>query len=501
MPLFSPALGATVPDSPHATVVCLPTLADVIAYERKDPRVWSLIRAGYPRFVRNELVTLAAEEYAQRLALTPDSECLPPGFPSPPWAMFPLARIDVAERLAAQAGCGPSMLALGFDGGVVLLVVEAGDAAIRLAKLVQHTGTLISSRQAEAWLADAPTAPDTGSPAVRAALAPYFHGVAPDDLLLCSSGMNAVDAALHAVDAVQAPAGRRVWIQLGWLYVDSIRLLEKNPGVERRFVHDVTDLAAVEFLLARGDVAGVLTEAPNNPQLQTADLLALRALCDRHGALLVVDPSSAGVAATDTLPFADLVACSLTKYAAAAGDVMAGVLAVNPARPHAAALLAAARARHVPLHALDAAALAPQVVQVAQITAKLSANAAELARRLEAHPSVIRVRTALTGPTADHYHRIMRPGAGAGSLLTVELREGLMERTYDRLGLIKGPSFGLAFTVVAPFMWLAHFEEVTNEQGRAQIRDAGLDPDLLRISVGLEPVEEIWAAFAHALDK
>ena len=500
MPLFSPALGATVPDSPHATVVCLPTLADVIAYERKDPRVWSLIRAGYPRFVRNELVTLAAEELLRRCGISPDwPEALPPGFPSPPWAMFPLARMDIAERLAAQAGA--RILTYGIDPGFTLIVVEPGDAATRLAKLVQHTGTLISSRQAEACLADAPTAPDTGSPAVRAALAPYFHGVAPDDLLLCSSGMNAVDAALHAVDSVQAPAGRRVWIQLGWLYVDSIRLLEKNPGVERRFVHDVTDLAAVERHLAAGDVAGVLTEAPNNPQLQTADLEALRALCDRHGALLVVDSSSAGVAATDTLPFADLVACSLTKYAAAAGDVMAGVLAVNPARPHAAALLAAARARHVPLHALDAAALAPQVVQVAQITAKLSANAAELARRLEAHPSVIRVRTALTGPTADHYRRIMRPGAGAGSLLTVELREGLMERTYDRLGLIKGPSFGLAFTVVAPFMWLAHFEEVTNEQGRARIRDAGLDPDLLRISVGLEPVEEIWAAFAHALDK
>ncbi|MSS98909.1 MAG: hypothetical protein CK541_01010 [Opitutia bacterium] len=499
MPLFSPALGATVPDSPHATVVCLPTLADVIAYERKDPCVWSLIHAGYPRFVRNALVSRAAEAAAQRLALTPDSECLPPNFPSPPWVMFPLARADVAQRLEAQAGCGPSMLALGM--GWVLLVVEAGAAADRLAKLVQHTGALISSRQAEAWLADEPDAPDTGSAEVRAALMPFFEGVAPNDLLLASSGMNAVDAALHAVGQIQEPAGRRVWIQLGWLYVDSIRLLEKGLGVERKFVHDVTDLAAVERLLACGDVAGVLTEAPNNPQLQTADLPALRALCDRYGALLVVDPSSAGVAATDTLPFADLVACSLTKYAAAAGDVMAGVLAVNPARPHAVALLAAARARHVPLHALDAAALAPQVGQVAQVTAQLSANAAELARRLETHPSVIRVRTALTGPTADHYRRIMRPGAGAGSLLTVELRDGLMERTYDRLGLIKGPSFGLTFTVAAPFMWLAHFEEVTNEQGRARIRAAGLDPDLLRISAGLEPVEEIWAAFARALDK
>lgn len=491
------ALGETVPHSPHATVLSLPTLDDVIAYERKEPRVWSLIRAGYPRFVRNALVTAAAEELARRCAFTPDSEYLPPDWPAPPWALFPLAREDVARRLAEQAGA--RTLAYGVGGAGILLIVESGPAADRLAKLVQHTGALISSRQAEAWLADEPEAPDTGSAEVRAALAPFFPGVAPADLLLCSSGMNAVDAALHAVDVVQSPAGRRAWIQLGWLYVDSIRLLEKNPGVERRFVHDVTDLAAVERLLAAGDVAGVLTEAPNNPQLQTADLAALRALCDRHGALLVVDPSSAGVAATEVLPHADVVACSLTKYAASSGDVMAGVLAVNPARPHAAALLTAARARHVPLHALDAKALAPQVAKVAEVTAALSANAAELARRLAAHPSVVRVRTALTGPTADHYRRIMRPGAGAGSLVTVELREGAMRRVYERLNVVKGPSFGLSFTIAAPFMWLAHFEEVSTEQGRAEIRAAGLDPDLLRISVGLEPVDEVWSDFERAL--
>ena len=499
MALLSPALGETVPDSPHATVLSLPTLDDVISYERKEPRVWSRIHAGYPRFVRNALVTAAAEELARRCAFTPDSEYLPPSWPDPPWALFPLAREDVARRLAEQAGV--RTLAYGVGGAGILLIVESGPAADRLAKLVQHTGALISSRQAEAWLADEPEAPDTGSAEVRAALAPFFPGVAPDDLLLCSSGMNAVDAALHAADVVQSAAGRRVWIQLGWLYVDSIRLLEKNPGFERRFVPDVTDLAAVERLLAAGDVAGVLTEAPNNPQLHTADLAALRALCDRHGALLVVDTSSAGVAATDVLPHADLVACSLTKYAASSGDVMAGVLVINPVRPSVAALLAAARARHIPLHALDAAALAPQLAKVARVTAALSANAAELARRLAAHPSVVSVRTALTGPTADHYRRIMRPGAGAGSLVTVELREGVMRRVYDRLNVVKGPSFGLSFTIVSPFLWLAHFEEVTTEQGRAEIRAAGLDPDLLRISVGLEPIEEIWAAFAAALPK
>ena len=483
MALRPTALGETVPHSPHATVLSLPTLDDVVSYERKEPRVWSLIRAGYPRFVRNALVTQAAREAARRLGGRAGE-------------LFPLARADVAARLADQAGA--RTLSSDEVGGWTLLAVEPGDAALRLSKLVQHTGTLISSRQAEGWLAGAPAAEDrTG--AVRASLAPFFRGVAPSDLLLCSSGMNAVDAALHAVDSVQSASGRRAWIQLGWLYVDSIRLLEKNPGIERRFVHDVTDLDAVERHLAAGDVAGVLTEAPNNPQLQTADLAALSALCARHGAMLVVDPSSAGVAATDVLPYADLVACSLTKYAASAGDVMAGVLAVNPGRPAASDLLAAARRRHVPLHAADAAALAPQAAKVAEVTAALSANASELSRRLASHPSVVRVRTALTGPTAAHYRAIMRPGAGAGALVTVELREGVMRRAYDRLTVVKGPSFGLAFTVAAPFLWLAHFDEVVTERGRADIRAAGLDPDLLRISVGLEPVDEVWSDFERAL--
>ena len=127
-------------------------------------------------------------------------------------------------------------------------------------------------------------------------------------------------------------------------------------------------------------------------------------------------------------------------------------------------------------------------------------NAAELARRLAAHPAVARVRTADQGPTAENYRRIRREGAGAGALITLELR-GDMRPVYDRLAVGKGPSFGLRYTLAAPFLWLAHFEEVTTEEGRAGIRAAGLDPDLLRISVGLEPAEEIWSAFVDALPK
>ena len=485
MPLHSPALGATVPDSPHATVVCLPTLADVESYERKEERVWKLLRAGYPRFVRNALVARAAEEAARRLGRGGE--------------LFPLVSEASARRLAAHAGA--TLTSVDRVGGWCLATTPAGDAALRLAKMVQHTGTLISSRQAEAWLAGSATADGASALAtVRAALSPLLVGVAAPDILVASSGMNAVDAGIAAVAAVQRPRGRSAWIQLGWLYVDSTRLFEKAHDAAHHFVADVRDLAAVERLLASGTVAGVFTEVPNNPQLETADVPALRALCDRYGAKLLLDPSSVGLASVDVLPFADIVVSSLTKYAGSEGDVMAGVLAVRPGSADAAELLVAARGRLEPLHALDLAALASQVGRMAEVTRRLSANAAELARRLAAHPAVVRVRTADQGPTAEAYRRLLRPGAGAGALITLELR-GDMRRVYDRLAVAKGPSFGLRYTLAAPFLWLAHFEEVTSEQGRARLRAAGLDPDLLRLSVGLEPVDAIWAAFEVALAK
>ena len=482
MALVSPPLGATVPASPHATVVSLPTLADVEGYERKDPATLRHITVGYPRFVRHRLVAAAAARAAQERGRGGE--------------LFPLVSRAAAERLARRAGA--VIASLDDVGDWVLLTTSAGDAATRLAKLVQHTGTLISSRQADAFLAPERRQVGAAPAPVRQALAPYLAGVAPADLLLATSGMNAVDAAIAAIDAAQRPRGRRAWIQLGWLYVDSARLLEKAEDAPRHFVADVRDLAAVERLLAAGDVAGVCVEIPNNPQLETADLPALRALCDRHGALLLVDPSSVGLATVDVLPWADILCCSLTKYAASEGDVMAGVLAVNPARPDAAALLAAARARLEPLHPLDTAALAAQVGRLGEVTARLAASAAELARRLAAHPAVARVRTADTGPTAAAFRAVRRPGAGAGALITVELK-GDLRRVYDRLRVVKGPSFGLRHTLATPFLWLAHFEQVTTEAGRAEIRAAGLDPDLLRVSVGAEPMEEIWDAFAEAL--
>jgi cystathionine gamma-synthase len=108
------------------------------------------------------------------------------------------------------------------------------------------------------------------------------------------------------------------------------------------------------------------------------------------------------------------------------------------------------------------------------------------------------VLTADRGPTAASYARAARGPGRPGSLITFEL-SGDLATFYDRVALPKGPSFGLSFTLLAPFLWLSHFQLVTNPEGRSRIREAGLSPDLIRLSVGTEPVALLEAALSQAL--
>jgi cystathionine beta-lyase/cystathionine gamma-synthase len=76
---------------------------------------------------------------------------------------------------------------------------------------------------------------------------------------------------------------------------------------------------------------------------------------------------------------------------------------------------------------------------------------------------------------------------------------GRLDAFYDRLRLPKGPSFGMRTTLICPFMYLAHYDLVTTEKGREELRSNGLDPDLLRLCVGTEPADEIIGALDEAL--
>lgn len=481
-------LGEVLPSYPHGTVVSLPTMADVVGYERRDPAVLARIRAGYPRFVLNALVARARDAACDRMGMDPART-------------LPLRSLRAADRAVALARPAASRVA--EVGGWALLEVDAASLP-RVGDMVRHAGLRLASRDAETWLGRGSVPPGPSSPPadILAHIAPLLAPCGPRDIRLTGSGMGAVAAAVDAVRAVQSPRGRGAWIQLGWLYVDTAEYLRKTlaPGETLEVLPDVTDIAALRRCLAanRGRVAGIVAELPNNPLLDSPDLDLLRELARAEGALTVLDPSSSGLVNVDLLPWADILVTSLTKYSGHRGDLMAGLIAIAPDGPDAPALRAAAFAAVEPLGHGDLAALASQLPEMAAVAEAQNRSARRIAEFLAAHPAVAAVRTADRGATAAAYARAARGPARPGSLITFSLR-GDLARFYDRVALPKGPSFGLGFTLLAPFLWLSHFEQVTTEQGRASLRASGLDPDLIRLSVGTEDPDVLIRALDDAL--
>lgn len=493
--LLQHPLGATVPDSVHAVCCSLPTMADVIGYEERNPATMAAVKYAYPRFVFHDYVVQAANLAAKKHDLEGR-------------AVYAVASAAAAWSLAEYVGA-PSHGILPESDFVLAHFPESPEARARAKSFLQHTGASITSRQAEDYLSAA-------NPDFPVQAEELFDGDAEKHVMGClrqyldtphlwlaNSGMNAFYAAIQAVRAVQRPKGRRLYLQLGWLYLDTQRILEKLMGEGDQLIvlHDVFDRAALEKLFAEKgrELSAVVTELPTNPLVQTPDIERLSALCQRHGVARVFDPSVAGIVNVNVLPYADVVVSSLTKYAAWQGDVMIGALAINKGSLFSEAI-AAKVGRHLELpYPRDLSRLAMQIGEMPGIAARVNANAAEIAAYLENHPKVRRVFHPHSGPSSEHFARLARSNGSLGGIITFELEKPLA-RFYDRSTVVKGPSFGTHFTMMCPFMFLAHYDLAANEEGRAWLKGVGIDPDLIRLSVGAEPLADIRAALAAGLD-
>jgi cystathionine gamma-synthase len=150
------------------------------------------------------------------------------------------------------------------------------------------------------------------------------------------------------------------------------------------------------------------------------------------------------------------------------------------------------------VHARDLARLAAQIGTAPQVVARINANTLQVAAFLEAHPAVRQVWWALQPATRDNFLQVARTPASVGCMISFTLR-GPLEKFYDRVRLPKGPSFGLQTTLLSPYLYLAHYDLIKSAAGRTELATHGLSPDLLRLSVGTEPVADIIATLAEAL--
>jgi cystathionine gamma-synthase len=265
-----------------------------------------------------------------------------------------------------------------------------------------------------------------------------------------------------------------------------------------RFVLDVADLGdprARDAALARGP-ALVWIETPSNPLLRLTALRETIAAAHHAGAIAVVDNTFLSPALQRPLDFgADLVVHSTTKYVNGHSDVVGGaVLARDAARLESLAWWANALGvtgapfdSFLALRGLRTLAARMRVHQE---------NAQVLARRLQAHPAVAAVH--YPGLASHPQHALAcAQQAGPGAMLCFELHGG----TTAVRALVEGLRFvTLAESLGGVESLIAHPATMTHAAMSAQARaTAGIGDGLLRLSVGIEAVEDLWEDLAAGL--
>ncbi len=531
-------LGQAIPASPHAVSCSLPTMRSIRGYEEKDPAITSRLSNGYPRFV--------VHPFAKKLA----AHCVATNPALAGHTLWLTSSLAIAENLVAhlaESGLGvppksptrgtgvpPVSLSESSPAPITQLFIDThglhgvahpatATATFALAKTyLQNLGGFLSSREAEDHLVrlglraaiypeetfagDAPAEIRRHLRGVlNARLAPAAPPVTDADLILTNCGMSAIYAAFRAVADLQAARGRTVWIQLGWFYLDTIAILKKFTASPADYVYirDPLDFDAIARIFAAhgARIAGVVAEIPTNPLLQTPAIAAISALARRHGAHVIIDASTASLYNLDVLPHAGIALASLTKYTGSGGDLTAGVAVVNPECPDAPEIRRRLALAAEPLYARDAARLAHEIAATETVLATIHASTPRVVAFLENHPAVKDVFWARHSASVANFEKLARHPNATGGMITFTLRElGGLEKFYDRLRLPKGPSFGMTTTLICPFMYLAHYDLVTTPAGLAELAASNLDPDLLRLCIGCEPVEEIIAALSEALE-
>ena len=300
-----------------------------------------------------------------------------------------------------------------------------------------------------------------------------------------ASGMAAISACIIAA----AAEGRRHVVAVRPLYGGTDHLLATGLlGSEVSWAMPDEVAAAI-----RPDTGLVVVETPGNPTLELLDLARIARQCGGpDGVPLLVDNTFATPILQQPARFgATLVVHSATKYLGGHGDVLAGVVATNEDW--------AARLRRVRavtggiLHPL-AAYLLHRGLQTLPLRIRHQSHSAQkLADWLTAHPAVERVYYPGL-PECDPLHLIGRQMSGPGAILAISVRGGLeaAARVAGACDLIThAVSLGGVDTLIQHPASLTH---------RPVAGDAKPHASVLRLSIGLEDVDDLHADLARALD-
>lgn len=307
-----------------------------------------------------------------------------------------------------------------------------------------------------------------------------------------ASGLAAASTVLDMLDS-----GSHV-IAMDDLYGGSYRLFERvrrrSAGLDFSFI-DLDDTGALKAAL-KPNTRMIWAETPTNPMLKLVDLAKLTAFARKHGLILVVDNTFCSPMLQRPIEHgADLVLHSATKYLNGHSDMVGGIVvaATTEMAEQMAFLQNSVGAVGGPFDAF----LAMRGLKTLHLRMRQHVqSAADLAAWLECHPAVKRV--IYPGLKSHPQHALAkRQMDGSGGIITAELHGGLRKarRMLERCEL-----FALAESLGGVESLIEHPGIMTHASIPAATRKRlGISDGLIRLSVGVEDVEDLRAELAGAL--
>lgn len=309
-----------------------------------------------------------------------------------------------------------------------------------------------------------------------------------------ASGMAASATLLELLDA-----GSHI-IAMHDLYGGSYRLLEnvrkRSAGHSVSFV-DLTDATALEAAL-RPNTRLLWVETPTNPLLKLVDLTAVAALARRHGLLTVCDNTFATPFIQRPLEHGfEIVVHSTTKYLNGHSDAIGGAAVVRAGSDLAERIGYLQNAVGGVSGPFDSFLTLRGIKTLALRMERHCVNALAIARFLEQHPQIERVYYPGLDSHPQHALARRQMQGGFGGIVTAVLRGGLpaARRTLERCRL-----FALAESLGGVESLIEHPGIMTHASLPEATRQAlGIDAGLIRLSVGVEDVQDLIEDLRTAL--
>ncbi|HYC09606.1 MAG TPA: aminotransferase class I/II-fold pyridoxal phosphate-dependent enzyme, partial [Steroidobacteraceae bacterium] len=270
----------------------------------------------------------------------------------------------------------------------------------------------------------------------------------------------------------------------------------RSAGHSVSFV-DLSKPAALAAAI-RPETRLVWVETPTNPLLKLVDLTAVARLAHEHGLLAVCDNTFATPYIQRPLEHGfDIVVHSTTKYLNGHSDAVGGAAVVRDGSDLAERIAYLQNAVGGVPGPFDSFLTLRGIKTLALRMERHCANALAVAQFLEKHPQIEQVRYPGLASHPQHALARRQMSAGYGGIVTAVLRGGLeaARRALERCHL-----FGLAESLGGVESLIEHPGMMTHASLPAQVRAAlGISDGLIRLSVGVEDVEDLIAELRQAL--